>query len=116
MDITFQAMLKVLDAVALRQRVVSHNLANANTPGYVRQDVAFQRVLAEAIRSKNPTRVARVTPEIRPDLSEPRRPDGNNVSTQKEVAAIGENALLYAFGTRVINAKVAMLRKAIGGR
>lgn len=39
------AMKAALDAGAARQRVIASNIANATTPGYQAQDVAFEEVL-----------------------------------------------------------------------
>ena len=38
----FGILSKLLDATELRQRVISQNTANVNTPGYLRRDVAFE--------------------------------------------------------------------------
>ncbi|MBI2266774.1 MAG: flagellar basal body rod protein FlgB [Armatimonadetes bacterium] len=40
---------KALDAAALRQQVISNNIANANTPGYVGTNVAFENQLRDAM-------------------------------------------------------------------
>ena len=40
---------KAADASWMRQEAISNNIANVNTPGYKRQDVAFEDSLQEAI-------------------------------------------------------------------
>ena len=41
---------KMMELSQERQQAISHNLANANTPGYIRQDVDFSRQLADLVR------------------------------------------------------------------
>ena len=40
---------KTADAAWIRNDVISNNIANATTPGYKRQDVAFEDELANAL-------------------------------------------------------------------
>src|SRR5574341_397203 len=86
-------LVRLLGACELRARVVSANIANSNTPGYVRQTVRFEELLrGELVRGHD---TAGVAPEIVTDLETPSRPDGNNVSLELELNAMRENRLLY---------------------
>ena len=40
---------KALDAASLRQKVISENLANINTPGYQAKDVAFEETMRDVV-------------------------------------------------------------------
>jgi len=40
---------KALDAASLRQKVLSENLANINTPGYQAKDVAFEETMRNVV-------------------------------------------------------------------
>ena len=42
---------KAADASWLRNEAISNNISNADTPGYKRQDVAFESVLKTALGS-----------------------------------------------------------------
>lgn len=44
---------KALDAAALRQQVISNNIANVNTPGYDNQRVVFESHLREVMALEN---------------------------------------------------------------
>ena len=44
---------KALDASWLRNEIISGNIANADTPKYKRKDVEFEKILADAVNSKN---------------------------------------------------------------
>jgi len=116
MNDSIQILSKLLDASALRHRVLANNLANVDTPRFKRQDVLFRDALAKAIDSPDGSKVTDVQPRVSMDTVTPGRPDGNNVSTQRELGEMTENALLYQFATRAINLKFSSLTKAIKGR
>lgn len=117
-----------LDAAALRQQAIAHNLANAETPRYRRFDVVFEEALAlqqrEASRRKialrrtheahlSGTRRDPVRPVVVRDTSSTMRNDGNNVDVDREMAALAKNTLFYQTLTRVMGARFAALRTAI---
>ena len=104
-------MVRLLGACELRARVVSANIANSNTPGYVRQVVRFEELLREELRGgRDP---AHVQPELVPDLETPSRPDGNNVSLELELNAMRENRLLYEAYSSILRSHFSLLESAI---
>jgi flagellar basal-body rod protein FlgB len=115
MSDSIQCLEKTLDGAALRQKVLAHNLANLNTPGFTRLEVDFRQALGDAMRAGGREAVAGVQPVVREDTSGPARPDGNNVSMQKELGSMAENGLLYDFATKALSSKYRQLVKAIGG-
>jgi len=116
MDEMRQVLHKMMDACALRHSVIAHNLANAETQGYRRQDVVFRDALAAAIESGDRGAIADVQPRIETDFDSPVDADGNNVSAQRELGRMAQNNLLYELSARVLSGKFATLRKAIKGR
>ena len=104
-------MVRLLGACELRARVVSANIANSNTPGYVRHVVRFEDLLGEELRHGGDA--ARVTPELVADLETPARPDGNNVSLELELNAMRENRLLYEAYSSILRSHFALLESAI---
>jgi flagellar basal-body rod protein FlgB len=116
MNDSIQLLSKLLDVTAVRHRVLANNLANVDTPRFKRQDVQFRDALAKAIKSSDESKVADVQPRVTEDAATPGRPDGNNVTTQRELGEMMENALLYQFATKAINLKFNSLTKAIKGR
>jgi len=113
---TIELMSKVMDITTLRHQVLADNLANANTPNFIRSDVDFQSQLTQAIDAQDHAQIEAVTPVIQKDNVSPMSPDGNNVSVQKELGGMMENQLLYNFSARVIDRKFNGLRKAIAGQ
>lgn len=103
-----------MDSTAVRQTVLSNNLANANTPGYIRKDVRFSSALADAIED-GPEAIGRVEAEVFDDSEARTDAQGNSVSLQKELGAIAQNELLYNFAAEMTRQKFSILQKAITG-
>ena len=96
---------RAADAAWQRNEAISNNIANVDTPGYKRQDVAFETVLQQALGNNRyqsmDDKVANV------DLSRLRgrayvdyanysyRLDGNNVDIENENVMLAENQLKY---------------------
>jgi flagellar basal-body rod protein FlgB len=113
MDNTIEMLTKLMDATALRQKVLSNNLANANTPGYLRKDVKFSNALAEAVDSGRLDQIQQVNPEVTVDEDAVVDARGNSVSIQKEMGEIAQNELLYNFAAEMTSHKFSSLRRAI---
>ena len=96
---------RAADAAWQRNEAISNNIANVDTPGYKRQDVAFESVLQQALGNNlyqsMDDKVANV------NLSRLRgrayvdyanysyRLDGNNVDIENENVMLAENQLKY---------------------
>ena len=108
------------DASWMRQEAISNNIANVNTPGYKRQDVAFEDSLQEAISNSR----YRSTDEKVANLSKADlrirsytdssgfsyRLDGNNVDIDTENAALARNQLKYNALVDSINHEFSMIK------
>ncbi len=114
-DSSSQILSKVLDLAAQRQRVLSHNLANLNTPHFLRSDLNFTEELAEAVRS-GPEALTQLKVDAKVDETTPVRFDGNNVQLETELAEMSKNALLYQMAAQTLSTRMAMMRMAITGR
>ena len=96
---------RAADAAWQRNEAISNNIANVDTPGYKRRDVAFESVLQQALGNNRyesmDDKVANV------NLSRLRgrayvdyanysyRLDGNNVDIENENVMLAENQLKY---------------------
>jgi flagellar basal body rod protein FlgB len=68
------------------QEIISHNIANANTPGYVAME--FDAVLNKAVeRSNNP-----------------------KVTMEQELAALSENGIAYSSYTKLLITKLNVMK------
>jgi len=103
-----------MDATSLRQKVLSNNLANANTPGYLRKDVEFSSALAKALDG-GAAAIRKVQAEVITDENAIVDDRGNSVSLQKELGEMTQNGLLYDFATQMTSQKFGLLHKAITG-
>lgn len=96
---------KAADASWLRNEAISNNIANATTPGYKRQDVAFESELRKALGYDNSesmdSKVAGVqTASLNPvpyidNAGYSYRLDGNSVDIENENVMLAENQLKY---------------------
>jgi flagellar basal-body rod protein FlgB len=114
-DTTQAALHRALAGTAVRQSTIANNLANANTPGYQRQDVDFHSALKSAIGSGTAA-VERVTARAQADPTAPVRYDGSSVDVDKEQAAMAENGLEAEALVAVSKARVDILKTAMGTR
>lgn len=116
----YQLARKLLDAAALRQEAIASNLANSETPGYRRLDIApdFEMQLRAQTASGD---LIRDPDALAPTLVEDRharssRPDGNTVEVEKELLAMNKNAVEYEYLTEVVSNNIKQLKLAITGR
>lgn len=101
---------RALDLSAFRQQLLSANLANVDTPGYRTRDIRpFSGELEQAMGGEAPlfTPVAR---EIRGLLE---RPDGNNVSVERESLLMAQNQLRFQTAVQLLRAEFRRLSEAI---
>ena len=107
---------KSLDAVALRQEAIASNIANLETPGYKRLDLAssFQTELERACASRDPQQISGLQPSLAPDpTAVPLGKDANTVSLEKEMAALNQNSLTHTLETQLVSNMLMRLRMAI---
>jgi flagellar basal-body rod protein FlgB len=109
------ALAKSLQGASRRQEALANNIANIETPGYVRQDVDFVGVLQAALDSGDPETgaVEALEFETAPDASSPMSPDGNNVNVEHEMSELAKNSLRFDSTATVLSLKARMLRSAI---
>jgi flagellar basal-body rod protein FlgB len=115
----YLAAKKTLDAVALRQEAIASNIANLETPGYQRVDIAptFQSELNRACAARDPQQLAALKPTLAPDpTATPNSRDGNTVSMEKELMLMNQNTVTSALETQLVSGTLAKLRLAITGK
>ena len=113
-DVTQLSLESALRGSAMRQTTLSANVANANTPGYRRQDVDFHGVLNAAMQAGNPNAVENAAFSATVDSSAPMQADGNAVDVDVENANLAKNGLEYQALVSVASARIAILKSAMG--
>lgn len=96
---------RYMDLVSTRQKLVSSNIANAATPGYKTRDIDFQFEFRSALDGSNP------------DVVEPAglksRNDGNNVSMDRELRLLSENAMRFNIASSLWKGAYKHVKSAI---
>jgi flagellar basal-body rod protein FlgB len=108
---------RALDQSASRHRVLAANLANVDTPGYRTRDVPtfageIERAMSASGSQDAPPLMTPVAREVR-GLME--RPDGNNVSVERESLLLAENQLRFQTAVAFLKAEFHRLSLAING-
>jgi flagellar basal-body rod protein FlgB len=112
-DATISALHAALNGLSERQRVISDNIANLETPQFLAGRVEFEASLARALEDgADPLTTAQTTFSRSMD---PTNPNGNNVALDGESLDGIDTNLRYQLTTTAINDKFRLLRTAIGG-
>jgi len=107
---TMQRLEHFLDLVAFRHELISSNLANIDTPGYRTQDIDFE---SEMRRAQQRLEGAAVSPYVQEVKGLIERPDGNNVSLERETVALAQVQLQYRAGVELLRNEIHTLQSAI---
>lgn len=99
----------MLRGLAERQRIINDNIANVETPRFTARRVEFEDALRSAIEDGTD---ANITPTVL-ENNDPRLPNGNNVSVDKEIVALQDTALRYQLGIQAITNKFNGIRAAM---
>lgn len=118
---------QALGAASLRQKVISNNIANVNTPGFKKSEVSFEDLLQDAVNGGKlqltrtqekhiPTQEnGQISPIISTDDSTTFRTDGNNVDIDVEMAGLAKNSIYYDAVAQQLNTYFSNLKSAIKG-
>ena len=96
---------RYMDTLSMRQKLVSSNIANADTPGYKTQDLDFQTAFQSALDGG--------TPQPVPVSGLAVKNDGNNVDLDREARLLAENALRFGLASTLMKGQFAQIKEAI---
>ena len=99
-----------LDINSFRHTLIASNMANIDTPGYRTRDVNFA---AELRRVNGEMEYAEFGPVVRSVQGLLERPDGNNVSLEREGLLLAETQLRYRMGVELLRSEFRRLSVAI---
>lgn len=116
-DRTMMILERVMDIATFRRKILTSNIANADTPQYKAKDISFESEVKKALDdiklgnlpNKNIFEVFETTNTM------PNR-DGNTVNVDIEMAKISENSLTYNTAIQLYSRKARMLRDAVKAR
>ena len=112
-DVTSVTLRSALDGYAARQRTISDNIANLQTPHFLAGKVSFEDALRNAVADGDASEAAAVTPTVGRSI-EPTREDGNNVNLDEETLASTQTNLSYNLMLRAMDDQFGLLKAAIG--
>lgn len=112
-DQRLTVLQRLMDVAMQRQQVHAANLANQNTPGYKARAVAFEDAFNQALDEHGLDSAMRVDAEVYQPLATQSDPDGNDVSSEREVAALAKNKLLYDTYVQMARGKMRLINTAI---
>ena len=115
----YLATKKLLDATVLRHEAIASNLANVETPGYRRIDLApsFQTELQRALVSQAPGQIVQLQPRLAIDTTAVANTrDGNTVQIENELMQLNQNAVAHTLETNLLTGALSRMRLAITGR
>jgi flagellar basal-body rod protein FlgB len=105
LDPTTANLQRYMDLLSARQKLVASNVANADTPGYKTQDIDFQFEFMSLVNGQQPQTVS-------PEGLE-QKPDGNNVSMDREARMLAENAMRFNVASTLVRGQFKQVREAI---
>jgi len=109
-DPAITALSHFLDWNVLRSELVMSNLANIDTPGYRTRDIDFRQQLEQAGSNLE---YASLTPAVRQVQGLIGRPDGNNVSLEREGLLLADTQLRFNAAVQLLRDRFKMLSSAI---
>jgi len=115
----YLAANKALDAVVLRENAIANNIANLETPGYKRIDLApsFESELERAAAARDPQQIAALQPTLAVDTTAVAGSrDGNTVHLENELMQMNQNAMTHALETQLISGMLSRMQMAITGK
>jgi len=114
---TLESYLKLTTS---REQAISANMANVDTPGYHTRDINFEGELNRAMSgtlsySEYGGESAQMTPAVQEVQGLMERPDGNNVSLDREGLLMSETQLQYQIGIQLVKHQFHQILTAISG-
>jgi flagellar basal-body rod protein FlgB len=114
---TLESYLKLTTS---REQAISANMANIDTPGYHTRDIDFEGELNRAMtgvvsQSEGGAAPLQLSPAVREVSGLMERPDGNNVSLDREGLLMSETQLQYQIGVQLVKHQFHQILSAISG-
>ena len=114
---------RAADASWTRETVIGNNIANVDTPGYKRQDVAFEDVLKRELKSSKYDTLQKAVDNVSLNKLEGRtytdyasysyRLDGNNVDIYTENVELASEQLRYQTLTSAVSNEFTRMNTAM---
>ena len=107
LEATTASLERYMDLLSARQKLAASNIANADTPGYKTKDIDFQQEFTSMVNGQPPLTIDAQ------GLQE--KPDGNNVSVDREARMLAENAMRFNVASVLLRGEINSIKSAITG-
>lgn len=117
-DKTIDLMEDRLSLNSFNQKVISGNISNLNTPGYVAKELSFDGALRDALdnqglhMARNNARHMDVA-DIGSSVGPAELDETGPVDLDREMVNLARNSVEYQYMVAMLNKKFAMLKQAI---
>lgn len=98
----------MMDLIAQRQRALGSNVANVDTPGYIRQDISFGQYLS----TMNSPLETRLSEKLGPSAIATDQTE-DPVNPANELLQMHENSILYSMATRRMSNIITEMKTVI---
>jgi flagellar basal-body rod protein FlgB len=124
-DRTVGGLSKAMDLSWRKNKVLTANVANAETPKYKAVSLQFGNELEQAFQRQAPEEMmirtdpkhleisTASTAKYAADLSGITKPDGNNVDIDRQMVSLAQNSSDYANAAQLIRRQIGLVRTAI---
>lgn len=115
---TTVALTRYLDVNVARSKLIMANIANVDTPGYHTRDLDFHAEMNRADMQSSDGQSAGLeyaafAPVGRPVRGLVERPDGNNVSVERESLLLAETQMKFNLGVQLLKDQFHTISQAI---
>jgi len=97
---------RYMNLLSARQKLVTSNIANADTPGYKTKDIDFQAELANQMGGAESPHAIEVS-------GLKTKNDGNNVDIDRESRVLAENDLRFSVASAMARSDIQSIKSAI---
>ena len=127
-DSTIRALATSLNFRQMRQKILSSNIANAQTPGFKARRMDFEEALARALDVDGQNRLhteegrhynvggggfGNLRPVVYDDPRGVIGQDGNTVNKEDEMARMADNEILYDASVQLLKKKLSLKNYAV---
>jgi|YelNatPaOPRAMG01_1025707.scaffolds.fasta_scaffold19501_2 flagellar basal-body rod protein FlgB len=123
-DKTILYLQRSLGLRTLNQRLISNNIANVHTPGYIPKEIPFQRLLDQALEKAPGVFLAKTNAHHLPNYPEEHAllepieefsppPTDEEVQIEKEMAKLAANNLMFQAEVQALLKKLEALKITI---
>jgi flagellar basal-body rod protein FlgB len=105
-----EALRKYLDLASDQMKLTAANMANVDTPGYQTQGFDFEAEFSRALRANG---LQDTDPQVIDIDGLAARPDGNNVSLDREAMQLAKAQLQFRTGVALLKSEYSRVMSAI---